>query len=62
MDPLAVEYGFYFGLVDSLHLINRHHSNLVIICGVNHADLQTDDNDLPLNVELVGGVRMVIFF
>jgi hypothetical protein len=32
---MAVEDNFYFGLVDSLHLINRHHSDLAILIGAN---------------------------
>jgi hypothetical protein len=75
---MAVEDGFYFGFVDSLHLINRHCSDLAILGGANQGgllkllgvfvaslsrpNLQTDVNDWPPKVELVGGVRMVISF
>ena len=75
---MAVEDGFYFGLVDSLHLINRHCSDLAILGGANQGgllkplrvfvasssrlNLRTDVNDWLPKVELVGGVGMAIFF
>ncbi len=75
---MVVEDSFYFCLVDSLHLINRHCSDLAILGGANQRgllkplcvfcsiferlNLQTDVNDWPPKVELVGGVRMAIFF
>ncbi len=36
---MAVEDGFYFSLVDSLHLINRHGSDLAILSGANQGGL-----------------------
>ncbi len=36
---MAVEDGFYFGLVDSFHLINRHGSDLAILGGANQGGL-----------------------
>ncbi len=37
---MAVEGGFYFGLVlESLHLINRHYSDLAILGGANQGGL-----------------------
>jgi hypothetical protein len=36
---MAVEDGFYLGLVDSLHLINQHSSDLAILGGVSQGGL-----------------------